>query len=134
MSHTRCKYKYLAGNERIFTFLDIEDDLSVEQVDRDRSFRSMRWHTTASCERDQGQAQRPVLDERSRAPAVAGQQSRVDHLLIALQVTDLDVPVDRTMQRRHVSRKLRHQTAARSCRLLIINTISAFTARGRRRI
>ena len=99
--HARCEDEDLTRNERILTLVDIEYDVALEQVNGNWPFRAVRRHAAARGEGNQGQAQRPVLDQRSRAPACAGEQTRIDHLLIALQMADEDVPFDGAIQRRH---------------------------------
>jgi hypothetical protein len=103
MLHSRPKYEYLPRNERIVTLVDIEDDLSFEQVNRDWPVRMMGRHGSASRKRYESQAQRTLFHERSSAPSVPDQQILIDYLLIVLQMMDQHVTFDGTAQRRHVA-------------------------------
>jgi hypothetical protein len=99
--HTRAEDEHVPWHEEMLAVLGVEDDLPLEQVNRDRPLRVMRWQGAACGKRDQRQAQRPVLHERSRASPMPLQQILIYRLDIAPQMMDLDVPIDDPSQRRH---------------------------------
>ena len=59
----------------------------------------MGWHAATRRERDEGEAERAVLHECPRAPAVTREEILVDHLLVALEVPHEDGTIDLPIQR-----------------------------------
>jgi hypothetical protein len=103
MRHPPAENEHVPWHESIFALLDVEHDLSLEQVNGHWPVCVMRWQRAPCGKRDQRQTQGPVLHERSRTPPARPQQILVYRLSIVRQMMDQDVSIDRTSQRRHDS-------------------------------
>lgn len=77
----------------------LEENLALEDVNRDRSRRAMRGQIPTGRNANDGETKRSFLDECACAPSVLGEEYGVNHSLVLGQMPDEDIALNRAVHR-----------------------------------
>jgi hypothetical protein len=82
MLNARCEDEQIPRPQRIRTAQCLKDNLALEHVYGDRSVGAMRWQISTRRNANDGEPQRPFLDECACAPSVLSEEYWVNHSLV----------------------------------------------------